>query len=320
MKYNETNFIDYINTCDNYNLHPKLDKIYNKFTNNLSDLSNLIIYGPKGVGKYTQMLKIISRYSPSKLKYNKKLNIISNKISYTFKISDIHFEIDMELLGCNSKLLWHDFYTQIIDIFSIKNLKCGIIVCYNFHEINNELLEIFYSYMQQNIININIKFILISQSIGFINNNILNCCETIHVTRPSKNSYTKCCSNNKLLSKFKLSDITNIKNLSSNIKNLNNPHKFICDDIIAYITNKNKIKFNKLREYIYNILTYNLNIYDCVWYILQCLLNNKCIPDNKISETFIKTYLFFIYYNNNYRPIYHIENYIIYLISVIPNK
>jgi hypothetical protein len=82
------------------------------------------------------MLKSIKKYSPSELKYEKKISIVFNKINFFFKLSDIHYEIDMSLLGCNSKLLWHEIYLQIIDIISAKVDKSGIIVCKNFHEIH----------------------------------------------------------------------------------------------------------------------------------------------------------------------------------------
>ena len=36
-----------------------------------------------------------------------------------------------------------------------------------------------------------------------------------------------------------------------------------------------------------------------------------------MNEILIKTYKFLQFYNNNYRPIYHLENYIFYLISKI---
>ena len=158
MKFHETHFDEYINVKNN--LHPKLEKIFAKFPSDLKDLKNLIFYGPSGVGKYTQMLKSISKYSPSELKYEKKISITYNKSQYYFKISDIHYEIDMSLLGCNSKLLWHEIYLQLIDVISAKTDKRGIIVCKYFHEIHSELLENFYSYMQQNIaLCINIKFI-----------------------------------------------------------------------------------------------------------------------------------------------------------------
>ena len=109
----------------------------------------------------------------------------------------------MSLLGCNSKLLWHEIYTQIIDIISAKTDKSGIIVCKYFHEIHSELLENFYSYMQQNnAISIDIKFIIITEELSFISDNILNCCEIINISRPSKTNYNKC-SKNKVQNGYK---------------------------------------------------------------------------------------------------------------------
>jgi Cdc6-like AAA superfamily ATPase len=191
MKFYETHFEEYITTNQNLNLHPKLDKVFKKFPNSIQDFKNIIFYGPSGIGKYTQMLKCIKRYSPSELKYEKKISVNFNKIPYFFKISDIHYEIDMSLLGCNSKLLWHEIYQQIIDIISAKPEKYGIIVCKSFQNIHSELLDNFYSYMQQININIHLKYIILTEEISFIPDNILNCCEVIHISRPKKNLYNK---------------------------------------------------------------------------------------------------------------------------------
>ena len=163
MKFHETHFEEYITANQKEDLHPKLEKVFSKFPKKISELRNLIFYGPTGVGKYTQMLKSIKRYSPTELKYEKKISVSFNKQQYFFKISDIHYEIDMSLLGCNSKLLWHEIYLQIIDIISAKNEKSGIIVCKYFNDIHNELLENFYSYMQKNNTScVDLKYILIT--------------------------------------------------------------------------------------------------------------------------------------------------------------
>ena len=107
-------------------------------------------------------LKLLQHFSPINLKYEKKLHINLPKTEFYIKISDIHYEIDMSLLGCHSKLLWHDIYQQIVDILSAKNNKTGIIVCKDFHNIHSELLENFYSYMQDNnSLSVNIKYILV---------------------------------------------------------------------------------------------------------------------------------------------------------------
>ncbi len=316
MKFYETHFEEYINKNNIINLHPKLEKLYNNFPKQLKDLQNLIFYGPLGVGKYTQMLSCIKNYSPSNLKYEKKISITYNKQSFLFKISDIHFEVDMSLLGCNSKLFWHEIYLQIIDIISTKSEKNGIIVCKNFNEIHNELLEIFYSYMQKNNNCINLKFILITKELSFIPDNILNCSEIIHVSRPSKIIYKKIIQN-KLPTKLKSENITNIKNLNFNENLINN--KIMCNKIIDIMININKMQFLVFRELLYDIFIYNLDITECIWYILSSLIEQNYIKKEKLSIILIKTYCFFQYYNNNYRPIYHLEHYLLFIVQTIHN-
>ncbi len=320
MKYHETHFEEYINATNKVNLHSSLQKIYKKFPKSLMKLKNLIFYGPSGVGKYTQMLNSIKKYSAFELKYEKKISVMFNKQQYFLKISDIHYEVDMSLLGCNSKLLWHEIYLQIIDIISAKTVdNRGIIVCKYFHEIHSELLENFYSYMQQNnAISIDVKFVLITEQLSFIPDNILNCCEVIHVARPSKSAYNKCLKN-KLNTKFCLENITNIKNTHLLNENLMLPHKMICNKIIENMTNIQDTKFLKFRDILYDIFIYNLDITQCVWYILSTLVNQNRIKTEMLSDILIKTYCFFQYYNNNYRPIYHLEKYLFHIIKVIHN-
>jgi len=317
MKFQETHFEEYINAVNKVNLHPKLEKYYNQFPKTIDKLRNLIFYGPSGVGKYSQMLYSIKKYSHSDLKYEKKLSLLFNKDMYFFKISDIHYEIDMSLLGCNAKLLWHDIYQQIIDIVSAKVEKSGIIVCKEFHNIHSELLENFYSYMQDNnASNIDIKFILLTEEISFIPDSVLNCCEIINVSRPTKTVYSKIIKT-KLPNDFKVESISNIKNLHVEINELMYPHKLMCDKIIREIININNLKFIKFRDYLYDIFIYNLNVVECIWYILTSLIKQKNIQKKDLSSVLLKTYTFLKYYNNNYRPIYHLESYFFYLTSIV---
>ena len=318
MKLYETHFEEYITSSNSKSLHPSLQKIYNNFPEKLVDFKNLIFYGSKGVGKYTQILCAIQNYSPSKLKYEKKFIVHFNKQSFMFKISDIHYEIDMSLLGCNSKLLWNEIFSQIVNIISSKQGdNMGIIVCKYFHEIHSELLENFYSYMQNNIYScVDLKFILITEQVSFIPDNILNACEIIHVPRPSKSSYNKCLLTN-IASNTKLHEITNIKNLHTSDKFVINPYKKICDKIIYSMINIKDFKFLSMRDLLYDILIYNLEITECIWYILDKLIEQQRLRETAVSDVLIKTYTFLQYYNNNYRPIYHLESYIIYLINTI---
>ena len=247
----------------------------------------------------------------------KKISVSYNKQQYVIKISDIHYEVDMSLLGCNSKLLWHEIYQQIIDIISAKKDKSGIIVCKYFHEIHSELLENFYSYMQKNNSeSIDLKFILITEELSFIPDNILNCCEIINVYRPTKTLYNKCFKN-KLPNKILLENITNIKMLPLYNEDLMLQYKIICNKIIHNMININELNFLKFRDILYDIFIYNLDISDCIWYILTTLITNNNIKSKDVADILIKTYGFFQYYNNNYRPIYHLENYLFYLVKIM---
>jgi hypothetical protein len=318
MKFLETHFEEYIEEVERCNLHVKIeDKVWSLLPENIESFKNLIFYGPSGVGKYSQMLYAIKKYSPSELKYEKKIIITYDSKQYYFKISDIHYEIDMALLGCNSKMLWHEIFQQIVDALNIKTVKTGIIVCKNFHFIHSELLENFYSYMQDNNASVvSIKYILLTEEISFIPDAILNCCETITLARPAKTNYAKCIQQ-KLLNDFQPEEVLNIKYLKSGNTMLNTPYKIICDKIVREILDIDKLKFLKFRDLLYDLFIYNLDVTTCVWYILVSLTKTQHLNETNMSLVLLKTYSCLKYFNNNYRPIYHLESFLFYLVSII---
>ena len=314
MKFYDTHFEEYLSNNKEMSLHPRLVDRYNNFPSALSDLQNIIFYGPKGVGKYTQMLTAIEKYSPTGLKYEKRISVTCGKSTYVFKISDIHFEIDMSLLGCNSKTLWNDIYNQIVDIVLARSDNVGIVVCKYFHEIHSELLETFYSYMQS-ITNssIDIKFILLTEEVSFIPDNILHRSQLIRVARPSRALYGSILKE-KLRRDTKLSSITNIKNVIAEVPvAMMSPYKPTCDDLLCIIRNIDQLRFCQLRDKLYDLFIYDLDITDCIWYIFSSLVRSDHLQQNNIDDVLVKTVQVLQYYNNNYRPIYHLENYVLYL-------
>jgi len=317
MKFLETHYDDYIQSMHKQSLHPSFEKIFNNYPPNINSLRNIMFYGPSGVGKYTQMLHSIKKYSPSDLKYEKKMTFVHNKSDYYLKISDIHFEVDMSLLGCNSKLLWNDIFININDVLSARINKTGIIVCKNFHKISNDLLECFYSYIQQHDTNIKIVYIILTESISFIPENIINTFNIISVPRPSKNAYNKIL-DKKLPSNIELNKITNIKNLITNTNNIIENHDIYIDKLYNLMCNSHDIKFINFRDILYDILIYDIDVGYIVWKILYKIYDNNNIKNlDDMSYIYIETYIFFQYYNNNYRPIYHLENYLYKIINKI---
>jgi len=289
----------------------------------------------------------------------------------------------MGLLGCNSKIIWHDIFSQIFDIISLKQHKRAFIVCKNFHEIHNELLEIFYSYMnvlsfssafiQRNfVINestdtdtnntstttvtnyskpvqpiIDIKFIILTEHISFIPNNILKKCKIQSFTRPSKEKIIQCIGVQKgEINKEKIKQIIdentdfNEQNEISNLKEvysyalMKSKHDIpkdiffiICDNVIEHINlltnSSNQDVFNdysQFRDIIYDILVYNLDLLDAIRYILFFYLKKNDIKNGYIDELLTQLDKFMFQYENNYRSFFHLENFIFYLVVCLRNS
>jgi hypothetical protein len=122
----------------------------------------------------------------------------------------------------------------------------------------------------------------------------------------------------RLTSKFRLDTITNIKALKTNMNDLTEPHENICNCIVEIILSPDaQLKYDALRERLYDLLTYDINIQECVWFILRRLITNGSLLPEMMDDIMIQIYTFFQYFNNNYRPIYHLENFVLLLVCKI---
>ena len=295
MKMREDKMEDYIHNTLQSNLHPELELIP-------QDKNNRILYGPPGVGKYSQMLRMVYPYSPSHLKYEKKIQVSLNSQSYLVKFSDIHYEIDMELLGGNDKPTWHEMFIQIQDIIRNKYPHpWGIIVCKNFHKISSELLTIFYSYMQP-LDDIKIVYYLLTEHISFIPSSLLRKFQVISVGKPSPEQFQKC---------FGRPMPPVLLNLKDSIKgNTHDCTTILCQNIIDHIG----VSYMDMREEIYQLFILDVPVETCIEYLLFKLI--PIIPHEKWNEVFKIVIMFYDKYHHNYRPLYHLEYFIYNLIRI----
>ena len=235
---------------------------------------HIILYGPENSGKYTQALHIAELFSKSKLKYHRKIEIDVNNEKYYFNISDIHFDIDFELLGTNQFNIWLEFIQTISSIVDTQGLR--ILICKNTHFIKDELLTIFHTFMRDS----KLKIILCTKHLSYLPNQVKEKCL-----------------------------IYNLKQLP-NIVPYSLQYKVQCNKLVDFVYSQSTDLF-LLRDLLYYLLTYNFDIHECLMYIMFELIKKEYIHKMHLNNIFKKTIETLKYYNTNYRPIYHLELYIL---------
>ncbi len=242
------------------------------------------------------------------------------------RMSDMHFEIEMNLLGSSSKLLWIQILNTIQDIVTVTESKKSFIICKNFHAISSEILDIFQSYLNPIDNQIQLKFILLTEQVSFIPTNIVALFETIRFPL----IYSQCeemCS----LQKYVESNIddTNLVHhkvyeqyANSSMKINIEPYKdVIKENIYECITNFKVSDALDLRNHIYDIFIYNLNVYAMIWDIIKkIVLSIENIGYDQMDELCFFLNEVFFYYNTNYRPIFHLERVFLFLVQMVRSK
>ena len=64
-------------------------------------------------------------------------------------------------------------------------------------------------------------------------------------------------------------------------------------------------------------MIYHLDITECIWEILITVLKYCPVDQETLYKILDELYKFFRYYNNNYRPIYHLEKFILYVCKTV---
>ncbi len=95
------------------------------------------------------------------------------------------------------------------------------------------------------------------------------------------------------------------------------PNKKIVSRIISCIENYNSINYLEFRDRLYDIFIYHLDLNECIWEIIDHFIKNKKLNGEKMEKIQTFLYRFLKLYNNNYRPIYHLERFMFYLCKTI---
>tara|TARA_B110000114_G_scaffold42707_1_gene45067 strand:+ start:599 stop:1390 length:792 start_codon:yes stop_codon:yes gene_type:complete len=255
------------------------DYIHSEATIECEETQHLILYGNNNIDNYCYALNILKKKSKTELKYSRRIAIRYNANDMLFNISDIHIEVDFHLLGVSEYNIFLELFTHVKENIAI-NKKEFYIVCLNFHNIKPELLSIFYTFLDEECV----QFIFLTSKISFVCDKILQ---------------------RTVIKKVNGSPPIIPPNIEQNVL-----------ELALFISQDNKKPFFYLRELLYKFLVLNLDIHDCFQKLIVILIEKEYITFLEINKV-LKEYSNFISkYNNNYRPIYHLESYIVFLINL----
>jgi len=243
---------------------------------------HFVMYCNNHLVNYNNSLNFLKNISPSDLKYSRKTILNFQDTEFTLQTSDVHIEIDFELLGVNEYSIFFDFFKHIKENM-IKTIPLYVL-CIHFNMIKQELLQVFHSFMNEK----NIYFILLTDEISFLTSAMIR---------------------NIMIKKIKC----------NNPSMYNKTYKKRVNIIVNDILENRDISFFVWRENLYNLLIMNDNIHACFSYLFESLIENEYLNDANIDKTLEFYYENIRKYNNNYRSIYHLEHFITYLRNLNKN-
>ena len=142
----------------------------------------------------------------------------------------------------------------------------------------------------------------------------MNICDIKCLYKPSSEDYSNLLevnASNTDHSDISNYDFTNLKELYYYNKipdNSRDNFDTITHNIINFIIQcDSKTDLCEFREILYDILTYNIDIEECYYGVLCHFIENNLISQKNMIEFIQNINNNIKYYNNNYRPIYHIE-------------
>jgi hypothetical protein len=190
--------------------------------------NSMIFFGLDQSLVYEEAISALRKKSPSQLHYKRKCVLDLQGDTYTFTMSDVHFEIDFERANI-SQSIWTDLYIKIKEILQIKT-KLTLLCCH-FHLIDPDLLSVFHTYMRDTTIN----YMFLTKHVSYFPSCIKDICTLIPVSVQKVSAY-------------------------------DTHHVSRCDPVIEYMMNEGYDPANA-RELIYKWMIYNLDIYDCIQYV-----------------------------------------------------
>ena len=270
------------------------------------DITNILVYGPKGSGKLTLVKSLLNTYYNTNIKQSTKLVKINNK-ELSFKDSQYYFEIILD--NYYNKKKFEELILYLCGSNDINN-KFKLIIIKNIEYINNESLRIVKYFIEKK--SNNIRFIFITSNISNINSFFKGFFLLLRLPYPNKTEIYNYVSSIYNINDSKLKSIINdTNNLTSlflllEINMINNyicPYNTFSNKFIKLLTNNKINNILKIRELLYTIMSKNYDLKIICLNILKQILNSKSDKKKEIIELYTK----YDNKNKSFKNIIHIE-------------
>ena len=258
-----------------------------------SDSKHTMIYGACSSANRSYALELLRPLSPSELRYERKISYRAEKHNVNIMVSDVHYEVDMSLLGRNARGTWQQVYTTIVDSIKANRSKKGIILCKNFESCCADLVRVFFSYLQRPVVLLTpVRFIILTSHCSFIPNSIKLRCHTISLKTNGKARAVK----------LKWTPVS------------------LCKRILRCITGE--VDIPSLRNVLYEVQIYLFSLDKISWCLIQQVVEHrgKCQKPVSCEELsyIVRLAIECCYsYNVCYRPIFHLEKLALGLASIV---
>ena len=298
---------------DDYKIHlnliPKLQTLCK------TDISNILVYGPKGSGKLTLVKSLLNTYYNTHIIETNKLVKINNK-ELSFKSCKYYFEIILD--SYYNKKKFEELLLYLCDSNDI-NSNFKLIIIKNIEFINSESFRIIKYFIEKKYNNI--RFILITSNISNINNFFKGFFLLFRVPYPNKNELFNYVSTIYNIKSSKLKNIINeTRNLTSlflqlEINTLNNyicPYKTYSNKFVKLLESKNIDNIIKIRELLYTIMSKNYDLK----LICHTILNTFLTKNSDKRQELIELFTNYDNTNKSFKNIIHIESLLINIIKL----
>lgn len=315
--------------------HPELKcAVFARAPATLAECPHLLFHGVAGAGKYTQALVFLERYSPSRLSVVKKMVVpISGSgddgwgcggsrggssgggsaEEMQVRRSDVHFEVDLSLLGCNTKTLWPILHAHMLETVASGVVGGGsgvaVVLCKKFHELPRECMAGFSHYLRDNHMDVGgssaalptrLVFMLLSEEVSFLPAELLDMCVRVPIALPTSvaGAMTTAYGNAVLHAKCADTWAAYAGQLRAS-----SPTSILQPD-----------QWQTVRESLYAPIVYNGNVGECVYQTLVRMAAAKAGKEDEDEnwKRWIAAALeLHIGLNRNTRPIFHLERWLL---------